>query len=149
MIEYFKSDARLLSSLYEFEPGCWVNLVRPTSEEITHVLATTGVEEDFLRAALDPEESSRVELEEDQTLLIVDIPTLEESNVEQDESDLRHPAYGHHCPAQYGHYRVLAGHHPSAVSHRIRYATSTRPCAPDLSCRFCCASPVYSCATCV
>ena len=88
MIEYFKSDARLLSPLYEFEPGCWVNLVRPTSEEITHVLATTGVEEDFLRAALDPEESSRVELEEDQTLLIVDIPTLEESNVEQDESEI-------------------------------------------------------------
>lgn len=88
MIEYFKSDARLLSPLYEFEPGCWVNLVRPTSEEITHVLATTGIEEDFLRAALDPEESSRVELEEDQTLLIVDIPTLEESNVEQDESKI-------------------------------------------------------------
>ena len=88
MIEYFKSDARLLSPLYEFEPGCWVNLVRPTSEEIAHVLATTGVEEDFLRAALDPEESSRVELEEDQTLLIVDIPTLEESNVEQDESKI-------------------------------------------------------------
>lgn len=88
MIEYFKSDARLLSPLYEFEPGCWVNMVRPTSEEITHVLATTGVEEDFLRAALDPEESSRVELEEDQTLLIVDIPTLEESNVEQDESKI-------------------------------------------------------------
>ncbi len=88
MIEYFKSDARLLSPLYEFEPGCWVNLVRPTSEEIARVLATTGVEEDFLRAALDPEESSRVELEEDQTLLIVDIPTLEESNVEQDESKI-------------------------------------------------------------
>ena len=88
MIEYFKSDARLLSPLYEFEPGCWVNLVRPTSDEIAHVLATTGVEEDFLRAALDPEESSRVELEEDQTLLIVDIPTLEESNVEQDESKI-------------------------------------------------------------
>lgn len=88
MIEYFKSDARFLSPLSEFEPGCWVNLVRPSGEEITHILATTGVEEDFLRAALDPEESSRVELEEDQTLLIVDIPTLEESNVEQDDSKI-------------------------------------------------------------
>lgn len=88
MIEYFKSDARCLTPLSAFEPGCWVNLVRPSSEEITHVLETTGVEEDFLRAALDPEESSRVELEEDQTMLIVDIPTLEESNVEQDESKI-------------------------------------------------------------
>lgn len=88
MVEYFKSDARFLSPLPAFEPGCWINLVRPSSEEVTHVLAVTGVEEDFLRAALDPEESSRVEVEEDQTLLIVDIPTLEESNVEQDESKI-------------------------------------------------------------
>ena len=42
-------------------------------DRITHVLATTGVEEDFLRAALDPEESSRVELEEDQTLSLIHI----------------------------------------------------------------------------
>ena len=88
MVEYFKSDARFLSPLPAFEPGCWINLVRPSSEEVTHVLAVTGVEEDFLRAALDPEESSRVEVEEEQTLLIVDIPTLEESNVEQDESKI-------------------------------------------------------------
>nr|WP_297279439.1 magnesium transporter CorA family protein [uncultured Butyricicoccus sp.] len=88
MVEYFKSDARQLSALSAFEPGCWINLVHPSSEEITRVLAETGVEEDFLRAALDPEESSRVEVEEEQTLLIVDIPTLEESNVEQDESKI-------------------------------------------------------------
>ena len=32
MVEYFKSDARFLSPLPAFEPGCWINLVRPSSE---------------------------------------------------------------------------------------------------------------------
>lgn len=88
MIEIFKSDAGRVCPIETFETGCWINLVRPSTEEINRVLEATGVEEDFLRAALDPEESSRVDIEEDQTLLIVDIPTLEESNVEQDESKI-------------------------------------------------------------
>ena len=86
MIEYFKSDAGRVVQIPAFEAGCWINLVRPSSEEIKFILEDRGVEEDFLRAALDPEESSRVEVEEEQTLLIVDIPTVEESNVEQNES---------------------------------------------------------------
>lgn len=88
MIEYFKSDAGRVCPVADFEPGCWINLVRPSSDELTHILEVTSVDEDFLRAALDPEESSRVDIEEDQTLLIVDIPTLEESNVEQDDSKI-------------------------------------------------------------
>ncbi|MBS5150533.1 MAG: magnesium transporter CorA family protein [Butyricicoccus pullicaecorum] len=88
MIEYFKSDAGRVVQISAFETGCWINLVRPSSEEIRCILDDHGVEEDFLRAALDPEESSRVEVEEEQTLLIVDIPTIEESNVEQDESKI-------------------------------------------------------------
>lgn len=88
MIEYFKSDAGCVTQMPTFETGCWINLVRPTSEEIRLILDAHGVEEDFLRAALDPEESSRVEVEEEQTLLIVDIPTIEESNVEQDAAKI-------------------------------------------------------------
>lgn len=88
MIEYFKSDAGRVAQVPAFESGCWINLVRPSSDEIKLILETHNVEEDFLRAALDPEESSRVEVEEDQTLLIVDIPTVEESNVEQDEAKI-------------------------------------------------------------
>ncbi len=88
MIEYFKSDAGRVAQVSTFESGCWINLVRPSSDEIKFILDTHNVEEDFLRAALDPEESSRVEVEEEQTLLIVDIPTVEESNVEQDEAKI-------------------------------------------------------------
>ena len=40
------------------------------------------MEEEFVRAALDPEESSRLDTEDDQLLMIVDIPMVEKSSVE-------------------------------------------------------------------
>lgn len=42
-----------------------------------------GLEQDFVRAALDEEESSRVESEEEQTLVIVDVPTAERQDEEK------------------------------------------------------------------
>lgn len=77
MIEYFKTLENRIVRLEAFEDGCWVNLVRPTREELEQVIDATRVEEDFVRAALDPEESSRVEVEEEQVLMIVDIPVVE------------------------------------------------------------------------
>lgn len=77
MIEYFKTVAGRVEAQKDFEDGCWINLVRPTSEELQQVFEKTNADEDFIRAALDPEESSRVEVEDDQVLMIVDIPTIE------------------------------------------------------------------------
>ena len=85
MVEYFKTEAGRIVRTTGAEEGCWINLVRPSSEELAKVISETGAEEDFIRAALDPEESSRVEIEEDQTLLIVDIPTIEKEK-EHEES---------------------------------------------------------------
>ena len=42
-----------------------------------------GLEQDFVRAALDEEESSRVESEDDQTLVIVDVPVAERQDEEK------------------------------------------------------------------
>jgi magnesium transporter len=49
-------------------------MVDPTRDELEYVEETTQVQPDFLRAALDEEESSRTETEMGQTLVIVDIP---------------------------------------------------------------------------
>ena len=57
--------------------GCWINLVAPTEEEIREVQERLGIEPDLLRYPLDAEERSRVEIEEDQILVMVDIPTVE------------------------------------------------------------------------
>ena len=80
MIEYFKADAGPVVALERAEPGCWVNLVNPTRKEIDSVIVSQHVDAGFINAALDPEETSRVELEDDQALLIVDIPVEEESD---------------------------------------------------------------------
>ncbi len=78
MIEYYKADEGKVVALRQAEPGCWINLVNPTRQEINSVIEAQCVDAGFIHAALDPEESSRVELEDDQVLLIVDIPVEEE-----------------------------------------------------------------------
>ena len=77
MVEYYKTIDGRITSVPAVCEGCWVNLIHPTSEELRQVTSALHVEEDFIRAALDPEESSRVELEEDQILMIVDTPVVD------------------------------------------------------------------------
>ena len=57
-----------------------MQFVRPSLRYLVDVL---GLEQDFVRAALDEEESSRVESEEEQTLVIVDVPTAERQDEEK------------------------------------------------------------------
>ena len=56
------------------EDGSWVCLTQPTPEEIRQVAGTLDIEPADLQAALDPEESARVSLEDGYTVIIVDIP---------------------------------------------------------------------------
>lgn len=88
MVEYFKTIQGRVTAQKNYEAGCWINLVRPSSEELNRVFAQTGADEDFVRAALDPEESSRVEIEEDQVLMIVDIPTIEKEKENEDGAQI-------------------------------------------------------------
>lgn len=60
----------------EIAEGCWINLVAPTEDEIRAVQERLGIEPDLLRYPLDSEERSRVEIEEDQILVTVDIPII-------------------------------------------------------------------------
>ncbi len=71
MIEVFKNLGNEVVQVESCEPGTWVNVVAPTSDEVNYLIDTLGVERDLLLAALDYEESPRIELEEDQSLLII------------------------------------------------------------------------------
>ncbi|HHT02555.1 MAG TPA: magnesium transporter CorA family protein [Firmicutes bacterium] len=66
----------------EFEPGSWINIVQPSDDELLFLSDSLAVPEDILRAALDHDESARIEVEEDQVLLIIDIPVRNESQGE-------------------------------------------------------------------
>lgn len=77
MIEIFKTIDERLVTLNNFEEGAWVNLINPTEQEVQNVSESLNLDADYLRAALDEEESSRIEIDEGCTLVIVDIPIAE------------------------------------------------------------------------
>lgn len=56
----------------------WVNLLAPTPEEIKAVHEKTGARMDFLEAPLDDEERPRIDIEDDQTLIIINVPVVED-----------------------------------------------------------------------
>ena len=58
------------------EKGCWIDVVAPSEEELQEIAAATKIQMDFLTAPLDEEEKSRIEIEDDQILILVDIPFL-------------------------------------------------------------------------
>ena len=58
------------------EKGCWIDVVAPSEEELQEIATATKIQMDFLTAPLDEEEKSRIEIEDDQILILVDIPFL-------------------------------------------------------------------------
>ncbi|MCH4159642.1 MAG: magnesium transporter CorA family protein [Bifidobacterium minimum] len=60
--------------------GAWLSLTDPTDAELASVSQESGIDLADLRAPLDDEERSRVDAEDDYTMIIVDIPTVEERN---------------------------------------------------------------------
>lgn len=82
MINIYKTIDGKVEEIEEIEKHAWINMVNPTEEELLWVSDQMNVEEDFLRAALDEEETSRVEWDEDtnQALITIDVPTMDDSS---------------------------------------------------------------------
>jgi len=74
MVNYYKTVEGRITPLPAAEAGAWIDMIAPTDDEIRHVSAEFGVETDYLRAALDEEETSRIESEDGVTLIIIDTP---------------------------------------------------------------------------
>lgn len=78
MIRIFKTEDGATHEKDEMQPGCWIALTNPTASEIIDIADAYRIDEDHLKAPLDEEERSRIEVEEDYTLVLVDIPSIEE-----------------------------------------------------------------------
>lgn len=74
MMNYLITEEGVLSAIPEIAPGCWIHVMSPTEEEIEYLISEFGLDAGFVRSALDEEETSRIEVEENQTLVIVDAP---------------------------------------------------------------------------
>jgi len=84
MMEIFKSSENVqeLYSIENIENGCWINLVAPTEDEMNRIQSSLGVSPNFLRDPLDEEEKPRIDVDGNQTLIIVDVPYVYEENKE-------------------------------------------------------------------
>ncbi|MDD6058620.1 MAG: magnesium transporter CorA family protein [Clostridiales bacterium] len=77
MIRYFKTDNQIIHEKERLEDGIWVQMLQPTQEECAQIAQDLNVDIEDIQAALDEEESARIELQDQYTLILVDIPTIE------------------------------------------------------------------------
>lgn len=80
MLDIFKTIGDTLFTLEEIEDGAWINLTDPTTDELDFLEDELNIERDFLKAALDEEESARIETDNDQILILVDTPSVERTD---------------------------------------------------------------------
>ena len=77
MIRYFKTDNQRIQEEEKIGDGVWVQMLQPTHQEGAEIAEVLNVDIEDIQAALDEEESSRIELQDGYTLILVDIPTVE------------------------------------------------------------------------
>lgn len=78
----YKSTENGLTEVAELTPGCWVNMIDPTTDEIERV-TTLGIPADFITYPLDMDERARIEREDDgKMLIILRIPYFEGPRVD-------------------------------------------------------------------
>ena len=80
VVRVFKTIAGAIHEIQEPQEDCWIAMTNPTATEIFEISERFGIEVDDLRAPLDEEERSRIEVEDNYTLILVDVPIIEERN---------------------------------------------------------------------
>lgn len=77
MLKYFRTDNQIIHEEERVGDGVWAQMISPTQQECEEIADVLNVDIDDIKAALDEEESSRIELQDGYTLILVDIPTTE------------------------------------------------------------------------
>ena len=92
MIEFYKTFGTETKKVETLETGCWINVVSPTEEEKQFLINDLGIVPEFVQASLDEEESSHIDFDDDynQTLVIVDYPSAEETEGKYDKMTLQY-----------------------------------------------------------
>ncbi len=80
MVKYYRSIEGKVCELEYREEGCWISVINPTETEISDIEEDLNIDRDYIRAALDEEETSRIESDDGVTLIVVDYPVSEQDN---------------------------------------------------------------------
>lgn len=80
MIHYYLTEGERLSELSSPQAGCWISMVAPSEAELQLISQGYDLDIDILRAALDTDERSRIDADDGCTMVLVNIPTVEEQS---------------------------------------------------------------------
>lgn len=78
MVKIYQSVDNKLIERDKISDGVWVNMTSPNENEINEISQCLGMDIDFIKSALDEEERSRIETDDDngQVLILVDTPFI-------------------------------------------------------------------------
>ena len=79
MLQYFKTVDNCIEPVYTIENDVWVNMVAPTPQELSSVVTDLGIDLSYITHLLDEEEISHIDTEENQTLIVIDVPIKEKN----------------------------------------------------------------------
>ena len=74
MIEYYKTKNGLIYKEDTFVSGCWINIVNPSMTELKDISSRFNIDINTLSSVLDKEERSRLESEDNYSMVIIDVP---------------------------------------------------------------------------
>lgn len=77
MVRYYRTDDRKIHEEENITENVWIQMINPSVSEGEIIAHSLDIDIHDLLAALDEEESSRIELEDGYTMILVDIPTIE------------------------------------------------------------------------
>ncbi|MEG2310378.1 MAG: magnesium transporter CorA family protein [Clostridia bacterium] len=85
MIDIYKTNINTLELEKINMPvkGCWINMVKPTEDEIQSVCQNIDIDSRILRYPLDIAEKAHIDIEDDSVLIVVDSPATEMKNEEK------------------------------------------------------------------
>lgn len=74
MTSIWKIDAGKLVEIGGFEKNCWINITKPSTEEIEKLKTEYQVPSEFIEDILDTDERSRIEIDDIWKLVVIRIP---------------------------------------------------------------------------
>ena len=80
MIKFYKTIDGKVTKINEPMDGCWVSIIKPNEQELKEIATRYKIELDDLRDATDEEERSRIQVEDNYTMVLVDVPAVEVKN---------------------------------------------------------------------
>ena len=89
MLKIYKTNKDgIVETLKSMQNYCWIDLVNPTESELDKVSLKTNISKSLILKVLDYEELPRIEFEDNATLIVVDIPYIEDKKVKNKYSTI-------------------------------------------------------------